>query len=274
MTVDRAVAVAYLADHPDEAARILERAQPEDAAALLGDMEPEAAARVFRILAPSPATACAAAMPDETLAAIIDALDLDDAGVAMRGVATARHAAILERLDERLRDRLRAVLAWGEHTAGALADPLVLAVADDLTVADAQRQLRGSGQHLLVYVYVVRRDGRLTGVMAIRELMAARPRSTLSSVMTEHPIHLEATTDVAAVATHPAWRDFDALPVTDANGRLVGAIRHKTIRRMGAVRGRPLVETIVGLSEAYWVGLSGMLASLSPRPAEPAPREA
>jgi len=273
MTVDREVAIAFLTGHPDEAAHILERANPDDAAELLCGMAPAEAGEVFRILAPSPATACAAVMPDDALAAIIGTLDLDDAGVAMRGIATDRHPAILERIDEQRRDQLRAVLAWGEHTAGALADPLVLAVAEDLTVADAQRQLRGSRQHLFFYVYVVQRDGRLVGVMAIPELMAARPRSNLSSVMTESPVHLDANVDVAVVATHPAWRDFDALPVVDASGRLVGAIRHKTIRRMGAARGRPLVETIVGLSEAYWVGLSGMLASLTPPANDTAPQE-
>jgi hypothetical protein len=63
---------------------------------------------------------------------------------------------------------------------------------------------------------------------------------------------------------HPAWRDFDALPVVDGDGRLVGAIRHKTVRQMAGENRRPMMDTIVELSELYWVGLAGMLRSLTP----------
>ncbi|HEX9565764.1 MAG TPA: CBS domain-containing protein [Gemmatimonadaceae bacterium] len=265
MTVDEQVAAAFLADHPDEAARVLERANPVDAAAVLASLSPAYAAGVYRIMAPSPAAACAETLPDDVLVAIVDALSLDDAGVAMRGIRASRHEHILSRLGRERRDRLRTVLAWDEHTAGALADPLALALAEDMTVAEAQRQLRAIHQHLLFYLYVVRRDGTLVGVLDIPELMAARPKEALAAVMQQNPVRLDAHADLATVAVHPAWRDLDALPVVDSSGRLVGAIRHKSVRRMSWARGRPLVETLMGLSEVYWAGLSGMLATLNPQ---------
>jgi hypothetical protein len=47
-------------------------------------------------------------------------------------------------------------------------------------------------------------------------------------------------------------------------GKLIGAIRHRTIRRMSWQAARPMMTTIVDLSELYWTGLSGMLSSLIP----------
>ena len=105
-------------------------------------------------------------------------------------------------------------------------------------------------------------------MLAIPELMAARPKEALAAVMRRDLVRLDGRADLATVAVHPAWRDFDALPVVDAAGRLLGAIRHKTIRQMTFGDGRPMMATLVGLSELYWAGLSGMLASLAP----PAPR--
>lgn len=266
MNADERVATGFVGDHPDEAARVLERINPADAAALLESVPVADAAAVFRVLGPVPARACAAALPDETLAAILDDLPLDDAGVALRGVMDARHEPILALLAPERRAQLQRILAWRDDTAGALADPLVLSLTDDLTVAEAQRQLRGSRQHIFYYVYIVDRTGVLVGVLAIPELMSARPRATLREVMQENPVRLETDADLATVAVHPAWRDYDALPVVDDGGHFVGAIRHKTVRRIGWTPGRPFTETLVRLSEVYWAGMSGMLASLSPRP--------
>lgn len=265
MTADELVANAFLADHPDDAARIIERLNPPDAAAILAGVKPAVAANVFRVMGPAPAAACAATMDDATVATIVDELPLDDASVALRAIDESRYPGILERVNDDRRAQLHRAMSWQEQTAGAMADPLVLALTDDLTVADAQKQLRDPRQHLFYYVYVVTREGTLVGVIAIPELMAARPRANLRDVMFENPVRLDASTDLATVAMHPSWRDLDALPVVDAQGRLVGAIRHKTIRRLGFTPGVPITETLVRLSEAYWAGLSGMLHTLTPQ---------
>jgi magnesium transporter len=263
VSVDERIATAFVADHPDDAARVLDDASPGDCAALLASLPPAVAAGVFRAIAPSPAAACAAALGDEQLAAMLDVLPLDTAAATLRGLPQGRREALVSRLEEERAEHLRAVLAYPEKSAGAIADPLALALPDDITVAEAQKLIRGSPQRLLYYVYVVRRDRTLVGVVAIPELMAARPKEALVDVMRRDLVRLDAQTDMATVAAHPAWRELDALPVVDAAGRLIGAIRHKTMRRMMVETARPMMATIVGLSELYWVGLSGMLATIA-----------
>jgi hypothetical protein len=87
-------------------------------------------------------------------------------------------------------------------------------------------------------------------------------------------VRLDALTSLATIDALPAWRDFDALPVVDSHGHYVGAIRHKTVRRMVRIGPRPMMDTIVELSELYWVGLAGMLRSLAPLRASPSSQEA
>jgi Mg/Co/Ni transporter MgtE len=94
--------------------------------------------------------------------------------------------------------------------------------------------------------------------------MAARPKELLADVMRPKPIRLDASADVATVAAHPAWREFDALPVVDSSGRLIGGIPHRAVRRLDWERTGPVLATLVGLSELYWAGLSGIIASLAP----------
>jgi magnesium transporter len=264
--VEERVALAFVTDHPLESARLLEQAPPTDAAALLERLPSELAAQVFEALAPAVAVACLAALPDKALSALLEALPLDAAGTALRGMEPARRERLLAALGAQRQEALNMVLSYGENTAGALADPLVLALPDDITVLEAQRLLRSSGQHLFYYVYVLARDRKLVGTLTLPELMAADPRAILNSIMQPHPTSLDARAELATLAVHPAWRDFDALPVVDAANKLIGAIRHRTIRRMGREPGAPMMATIVGLSELYWAGLSGILTSLVPPP--------
>lgn len=271
MTPEERLAAAFVADHPADAVRLLERADPADAAALLAGLPVGEAAEVYRVLGPSPAAACALALGDEALAAIVAELPLDAAGGAVRCLDATRRKKVLDLLGEERREQLRTLLAYPAHTAGAVADPLVVALPVDMTVADAQRQLKGNGGHLIAYLYVVSRERVLEGALAVRELLAARPREILASVMRPEPVRVLASADLATVAVHPAWRDYDALPVTDSGGRLIGAIRHKTIRHLSASQDRSMTSLLIGLSEVYWAGLSGMLATLAgPRPVGPA----
>ncbi|MGE0159942.1 MAG: CBS domain-containing protein [Gemmatimonadales bacterium] len=264
MDAHEEVARAFLANHPEEAARELERADPTEAASLLAALAPAVAAEVWRAMGPSYAAACAAVLGDDALAAIVDWLPPDRGGDVLRRLDEAKRRSILELLDEETRGRLGGKLSYEEHSAGALADPLVPALPEDVTVAEALLQLRRSRSHVLHYLYVVSRDRELVGALTLPDLMIAQPSDTLGSVMHRGLVRLDAHTDLAAVAAHPAWSDHDALPVVDGAGRLVGAIRHRSIRRLGAPAPRALVATLVGLSEVYWAGLSGILASFAP----------
>lgn len=263
MQPEERLARGFMAAHPDGAARVLERTVPEEAAALLAEVPVSVAAEVLRLMAPAAVAGCGVALPLERLAEIVSGLPLDGAAAVMRRLDPERRDAVLTRLPVTAEAPLRRVLAYGAHTAGALADPLVLALPDDLTVTEAQRQLRSRGEHLLFYVYVVSRDGALVGVLDLSELMAAPAKNPLATVMHRNPIRLEADTGFATVSAHPAWQHLDALPVVDGHGRLVGAIRHKVVRRVEAelglrARNESVIATLVGLSELYWAGLAGM----------------
>ena len=263
MRPDERLALGFMEAHPDGAARLLERTEPAEAAALLGEVPAGVAAGVLRLLSPAAVAGCAAAMPVERLAAIVSELPLDAAAAVMHRLAPERRDAVLTRLPVTAEAPLRRLLAYAPYTAGAVADPLALALPEDLTVAEAQRRLRGRGEHLLYYLYVVSRDQTLVGVLDLPELMSARPKDTLAATMRRNPIRLEVDTGFATLVAHPAWQHLDALPVVDGQSRLVGAIRHMVVRRLEAelglrARSESVVATLVGLSELYWAGLAGM----------------
>ena len=265
MSADETLAIAFVAHHPDDAARVLERGEPRDAAAVLALVPPAQSAPVFTALGPSVAAACASLLSDEALAAILEELSPETMTATVRRTEPARRARLVALLSADRRVHLADALRFPPDSAAAIADTFVLAVRDDLTVAESQRQLKTSG-HAYHYVYVVARDGALVGAMALTELFAARPAQPITSVMQRDLVRLDAFTDLATVAMHPAWRTLDALPVVDRPGRLIGAIRHRTVRQLQLDKGPPVVETIMHLSEMYWAGLSVVLGGLAAPP--------
>jgi magnesium transporter len=263
MQPDERLALGFMEAHPDGAARLLERAAPEEAAALLDEVPVSLVAGILRLMAPASAAGCAAAMSVERLAEIVAELPLDAAVSLMHRLEPGLRDAVLAGLPVTKEVPLRRLLAFGAHTAGALADPLALALPEDLTVTEAVAQLRGRSGHLLYYLYVVARDQRLVGVLDMPELMSARPEDTLAAAMRRNPIRLEADIGFVTLAAHPAWQNLDVLPVVDGQGRLMGAIRHMAVRRLEAelglrARSDSVLATLVGLSELYWAGLAGM----------------
>lgn len=267
MRADLSVATRFVQDHPEEAAVVLEQLSFADAAALLAELDAEQGARVVARLSAALAVDCLRSLPDRLVAAVLNELPLDlGARILVRAGGETRETWLAGLSPERA-EFLRRKLRYPPGTAGALVDPLVLALPEDLSVADAQKQLRRSAERAYYYLYVVDRDQRLVGALDIRELMLAEPKDTLGAVMHRDVQSVSAHADVAGVMAHPAWRDLDALPVVDAGGVFFGIIRHRMLRQItgpaGDQEGQPMVRTLVSLGELYWSGLSAFLAGVN-----------
>jgi magnesium transporter len=260
------VASHFVEDHPEEAATVLEQLSFADAAALLAELDAGQGARLVARLSAALAVDCLRSLPDRLVAAVLDELPVDlGARILMRAGGETRESWLAGLSPERA-EFLRRKLRYPPGTAGAVVDPLVLALPEDLSVGDAQKQLRRSAERAYYYLYVVDRDQRLVGALDIRELMLAEPKDTLGGVMHRDVQRVSAHADLAGVMAHPAWRDLDALPVVDAGGVFFGIIRHRMLRQIagpaGDQEGQPVVRTLVSLGELYWNGLAAFLAGV------------
>jgi magnesium transporter len=267
MRADLSVATRFIEDHPEEAAQVLEQLSFADAAALLAELDAEQGARVVARLSAALAVDCLRSLPDRLVAAVLAELPIDlGARILMRAGGETRESWLAGLAPERA-EFLRRKLRYPPGTAGALVDPLVLALPEDLSVGEAQKQLRRSAERAYYYLYVVDRDQRLVGALDIRELMLAEAKDTLGAVMHRDVERVSAHADLAGVMAHPAWRDLDALPVVDAGGVFFGIIRHRMLRQItgpaGDQEGQPVVRTLVSLGELYWNGMSAFLAGVN-----------
>jgi magnesium transporter len=275
MTLAEQLARTYLEDHATEAAQTLERLSVDRRTAVLRAL-PAPAARAIERMTTAAAAEAVAPLTTEEAATVLHQLPIPIAIALLRRLGGDAAARAIAGLPDERREALQRALDYPEGTAGALMDPGILALPDDIAVAEARLRLRRGADGLLHYLYVVNRDGRLVGVLDIPELMRARPRSLVRDVMHDRVEQLSAWAPAAAVRAHPGWRLFHALPVTDEAGRLVGAIRYQTVRRLEQEldtgrRDQITTQTVGALGEPFHLGIAGIIEGVA---AAATPREA
>jgi Mg/Co/Ni transporter MgtE len=261
------LARTFLEDHPSEAARALERMPVERRLAIVRSADAASARALVRML-PAALAECLADLEPAESATVLASLPLDALVASLRRLPADATARLVEGLPANTRETVTRILRHPENTAAALMDPGVLSLPDDITAGEARVRLRRDAAGLLHYLFVVDRSGRLVGVLDIPELLRARGAESVRAVMHEGVEHLSTWMPAGMVRTHPGWRRVHALPVTDDEGRLVGAIRYQTLRRLEleaeAGQGRDrTTATVSALGELFHLGLAGIIEGVT-----------
>lgn len=183
----------------------------------------------------------------EALAELEDSLasklirDVDDPRLVkvLEAAASDDTADLLELMrDDERRDKLVAMmrreeqaeteslLAFDPETAGGLMSTDFFALEQDTTAKEALDQLQEEAgeAEVVFYLYVVNEHGGLVGVASLRELVRARKDMPLREFMISEAVRVTVDTDQEEVARLIARYNFIALPVVDANNRLVGIV--------------------------------------------------
>ncbi len=266
MNSDRIIVESFIRHHPADAARILERQKSEEIAVLLQEIHVSLAVDTFSHLERYTAVRCLQIIDPTRAAAIVERLPLQIGSIFLRQVNKEVREAILRLVAEEVSIPLSRMLHYPQDRAGALADPKVLTLPDDLTIKEALQRVQERPENAIYYLYIVSRNQELTGVITLRELMLARPGDPLPTVMSTSVDRLSADLDFQAILNHPAWQQYHALPVVDNIGILIGAIHYETLRRIEkdnkkSILPRHAQTTSAALGELYKIGLYGFVRS-------------
>lgn len=120
--------------------------------------------------------------------------------------------------------------AYPEDTVGRLMEHPIAVFGPDLTVRQATARLRQLVKTAFItYGYVTDREGRLQGVLVFRELLFAEEGQRLREIMLQHPFFLHPETPITTAMREVLHQHYPVYPVCDAEGRLLGIVRGKSI---------------------------------------------
>jgi magnesium transporter len=188
------------------------------------------------------------------MARLIEQMSHDDRADLLRRLDPQVAEGLLRLVDEADRRDIATLTRYPENSAGALMTTDYAWLPANITVETALDRLRlqAPDRETIYYVYVVDEQRRLQGVVSLRDLILASRRAVLADLMDTNPVTVRVTDDREQVAQEMTRYDLLAIPVLDAENRLVGIVTHddvidvvvseatEDVHRMGAVG--PLTE--------------------------------
>lgn len=240
---------SFASSHPEDAARTLETFPPAEGARVLKRLAARSAAEVTTRLSPQAAGAILSEVGPEDTRKLLASIPARQAAAILHQLEDAMREATLSGIDPARARGIRSLLRYPPDTAGSMMDPQVATIRIDVTVSQAISRLRRARRQTLYYLYVTDVDGRLVGVLNLRDLLLASPRDPVEPLVRREVVTLPATASRDEVVNLVQQRRFVALPVVDSDGFLLGVVKSDEI--LGAVRENAFtdLQKLVGAGE-------------------------
>ncbi len=183
---------------------------------------------IFSYLEPDIQVAMAHEFPRARLARIVGEMPADERTDLYKHLNQEQRDALLPALAQAKREDIRRLSAYEERTAGALMTSDYATLDPQMTVAEALDALRleAPDAETIYHAYVIDDERKLLGVVSLRVLILASPEQIISDIMVSSIVSSDVNDDQEDVAKTVARYDLIALPITDANGALVGIVTH------------------------------------------------
>jgi magnesium transporter len=218
--------------HPVDLADILEELEGGQRVALFNALDPEQASDALEEIEPRVQRQLIHDIEKERAAMLINEMSPAQAADILAILPRDEADTILKLIDREKSSKVEHII--GEHNEQILlyASPELIrlpATTPAAEVLDRYREL-ATGKNVVMYVYVTDAAGVLKGVVDIREIVAAEPGQKLADIMTEHVIALPKDATLRDARMLFERYDFRALPITDENDQLLGAVSSRDVR--------------------------------------------
>ena len=172
-----------------------------------------------------------AELEGERAADVLEEMDPDDAADLLREIGQEKAQTLLALMEPEDAEGVQRLMHYEDYSAGGMmtTEPIVLTA--DSTVAEALSRVRLSevAPGLASQVFVCRQPletptGRLMGVVYIQRLLREPPATLLGSILDSDIVPLTTETSLSEVSSYLASYNLLAVPIVDANERLLGAV--------------------------------------------------
>ena len=161
----------------------------------------------------------------ERIAQILEKASSNEQAYLM-GLVDEKYAnSVIDLLRAEKQEELEEMMAYPEDSAGILMYTDVFTLHEETKAKDAIYALQDQEEaEMVFYLYTLDNDGRLTGVISLRELVTTPGDTMLKDIMSKHIHVVRPETDQEEVARIVSQYNFLAVPVVDHEDRLLGIV--------------------------------------------------
>jgi magnesium transporter len=214
--------------HPADLADVAEAMPRDRVRVFLNALPRDRAADVVTHLSEELRTEVLEGMSARDAAALVVEMTPDDRADVLEELEEEVADDILDQMPPEEREETEQLAAYDPYTAGGLMTTEFVKAPENLTVEAALRGVRRiarSGRREAMHaVYVTDPRGALSGVLSLRELLAAPEGSVMSDVAHAEVQSVRATSSQVDVARMIEKYDLVAVPVVDDQGHIIGVV--------------------------------------------------
>ena len=217
---------------------ILITLNPADAAALFSDLEErqlpllfrllpkEMAAETFVEMEPDQQELLIRSFSDNELREVLDELYADDAAALVEEMPANVVKRVLKNTNPEMRSAINMILRYPDNSAGSIMTTEYVSLRPDMTVEDSILRIRRQGiDKETIYTCYVTEGRKLLGFVTVKDLLLCENDETpIRDIMSTNVITVTTHTDKEEVAKMLSHYNFLALPVVDAENRMVGIV--------------------------------------------------
>jgi len=171
------------------------------------------------------------AFSDQAARDFLEAMPPDDRTELLDEVPAKVARRLLQILSPDQRRVTVQLLGYDEETAGREMTPLFVDLHSYMTVTQALERFRqlAINRETVYECYVMDRRRYLIGTVSLKDLVIADPNAKVSDIMKPDPPFVSTNTDREDVARELREHNLLAIPVVDAEQRLVGTITYDDV---------------------------------------------
>ncbi len=219
--------------------KLVNKTHPADIAWIFRHLISDERHNVFNIVAQTDLVGDVLSELDQSIMLeLVDDLTPQFMVTVLKKMASDDAADILEALEDDVADKIRELMAkddreevdelmqYHPETAGGLMSPDFMSLHEDISVGDAIKliQERSEDLEMVFYLYIVRENDLLAGVLSLRELLMHPPYRLLKNIMNHKVISVSTETDQEEVAHMVSRYNILAVPVVNHANKLLGIV--------------------------------------------------
>ena len=212
--------------HPADLAELLSQVSHDEGAQFIENLDLETAADTISELEPDAQAALLRDMDAEKAADIVEEMPPDVAADVLSILPAEKAKEILEHIEQEEAEDIQELLSHEADTAGGLMTNEFIAYPVKMTVREVISRFRDDAPEIeaVYYIYLLDEEGKLCGVVSLRELLLAGPDERLSDKMVRKLKSTGPEADAMQVAAVISKYNLVALPVVDDGGFLLGIV--------------------------------------------------
>jgi magnesium transporter len=215
--------------HPADLADILEDLGTDERIALIESLDHFTAAQTLQEMQFKNRLQIVESMEPFKLAPIINEMQMDEAVDLLDACDAQKRQSVYAMFTTEKVTELKELSQLSAYSVGSIMNTDFITAKPTETARVVLNRIRVECEKLEMYryAYILDDDGRLKGVVSLRNLLMSDAKMLIADIMTEQPVSVQIDTRIRRVAKLFFKYNFEAIPVVDDDDTLQGLVSYR-----------------------------------------------